>query len=235
MRGVIVGVGPGMGRSIALSMAREGASVGLISRSVERLMSVCGEVERFGVKCYYHVADATNRKAMEEAASTITSRLGGVDALVYNAGGWFSMDAIDGVDEDFLLGAFKSNILGLFNSVKVFLGELVKSRGVIVVISASPKVILSGNVAYAAAKGGQVWMARRLAKELAPRGVRVVCIGPGFTRKDPSPLEPGDPRLGDPTPQPAIYVGEAVVAIISRKMYRLTGEYIALDGGISLL
>ena len=235
LRGIVVGVGLGMGRSIALSMAREGASLGLISRSVERLKAICGEVEAFNVKCYYHAADATVKSSLEEAALSLTSSLGGVDVVVYNAGGWFSTSSVEELDEEFLLGALKSNIVGLFNTVKVFLEELAKTRGVLVVISASPKVILSGNAAYAAAKGGQVWMVKRLAKELAQKGIRVVAIGPGPTSKEPSPIEPEDPKLMDPKPHPAVYVGEAVVVVVSRKMYRLTGEYIALDGGLSIL
>ncbi len=235
VRSVIVGVGLGMGRSIALSMAREGAVVGLISRSRDRLERICGEVMGLGSRCYYEVGDAEDPASIGRAASSITSGMGGVDVLVYNAGGWFSLDNIDAIDEDYMLGAYRTNILGFFNTVKAFLREVERSKGVIIAIAASPKTILAGNVAYAATKGGLVWMTKRLAKELAPRGVRVVCVGPGPTLKDPSPLDPQEPQLLSPEPHPAVYVGEAVVAVASRKLYRLTGECIAIDGGLSIL
>ncbi len=234
IRGVIVGVGHGMGRSIALSMAREGALIGLISRNRGRLESICREVEGLGSKCYYETADATDPTGLSKAAQRISSKLGGVDVLVYNAGGWFSLDGIEAIDEDFMINAYRTNVLGFFNSVKAFLREVEESRGVIIAISASPKTILAGNVAYASSKGGLIWMVKRLAKELGQRGIRVACIGPGPTSKDPSPLEPSDPGLLDPQPHPAVYVGEAVVAIASRKLYRLTGECVSIDGGLSI-
>ncbi len=235
LNSIVLGVGLGMGRAIAYSLAREGSNIALTARDASKLKGICEELGSLNVKCAYYEADVTRKDDLERVRRDFSKSFGGVDILVYNAGGWFSTETIESIDEDFMIGAFKNNVLGFFNSVKVFMEDLVSRRGVIIAVSASPFVISSGNVAYSAAKGGLTWMVKRLAKEFSVKGVRVVCVAPGPTSRKAEPLEPGELRLRSLEPQRPYYVGELVAFLASRRSGRITGECVNVDGGLSIL
>lgn len=233
-RVVVLGVGTGMGRSIALTLASLGATVIIGSRDVERITSICMEAHKYGAECYAYKTDVTVPDELRELAKVVLERHGGATDLVYNAGGYFSLDKIEEISEEFFEEALTLNLKGFFYAVKAFLEQVRGNRGSIVAISASPATILAGNVGYVASKGGLSWMIKRLAKELAPYGVRVNCVGPGPTSHEPAPLETGEAKLRTWEQHPASDVGWAVALLISRAMPRLTGECVTLDGGLSI-
>lgn len=233
-RVLVVGVGTGAGRSIALALAASGADVLLASRSVERIAGICEEVRGLGASCSYHRVDATVREEVERLASTLEHSYGGVTDVVYNAGGYFSLDPVEAVSEELFDRAIALNLKGFFLVVKAFLSQVARARGGFVAVVASPAAILAGNVAYAASKGGLIWAVKRLAKELADRGVKVNCVGPGPTSHGLAPLEAQPAKLRSWDPHPASDIGWAVVYLLSTRSARLTGECLSLDGGLSI-
>jgi len=233
-RVVVLGVGTGMGRSIALALSSLGAKVILGSRSLERLRSICAEASKYGGDCHPYQVDVTRSDELQLLSQKVESEHGGATDLVYNAGGFFSLDPIQRVSEELFDSAYALNAKGFFLAVKAFLEQVQRASGSIVAIIASPATILAGSVAYAASKGAMEWMVRRLAKELAGSGVRVNCVAPGPTSHEPAPIEPGAARLRSWEQHPPSDVGWAVAILVSGALPRMTGECLVIDGGLSL-
>jgi 3-oxoacyl-[acyl-carrier protein] reductase len=233
-KAIIIGVGTGMGRSIALSLASRGWSLALLSRDLEKLKRICQEAGEKGIECHAIRADAAEESSLLSSLREAKKKLGRVDALVYNAGGFFSLDPIDNLGVEMLDNASSLHVRGLFISVKEVLEELKKSRGSVVVIVASPSTIVAGNAAYAATKGAQLWLVKRLAKEMLSFGIRVNSVSPGPTSHDPSSPSDLKVRLGVAEPMPSWDVGEAVSFLLSDSSPRITGENLIMDGGLSI-
>jgi len=231
---VVLGVGTGMGRSISLTLASLGATVILASRSLEKLNSICIETATQGAECYAYKVDVTSPAELRSLAETVEKKHGGATDIVYNAGGYFSFDKTEDVTEEFFEQALALNLKGFFYAVKAFLDQVKRNKGSIITISASPATILAGNIAYVASKGGLNWMVKKLAKELAPHGVRVNCVAPGPTSHDPASLETSEAKLRTWEQHLASDVGWTVALLVSRAMPRLTGECIIIDGGLSI-
>ncbi|MBU41783.1 MAG: hypothetical protein CMN76_01070 [Spirochaetaceae bacterium] len=83
---VVTGASQGIGRAIALALAREGASVGLLARSKEKLLAVCAEIEALGGRAGVYPCDATDYPALRRALDQANQDLGSIDILVNNAG-----------------------------------------------------------------------------------------------------------------------------------------------------
>lgn len=231
---VVVGVGTGMGRSIALALAREGSDIALISRTEHKLLDICSEVRLLGRKCVVAKADATKKEELNVAKNKIISELGEPSILIYNAGGFFTLDKVSDVSEELLDHAYNLHLKGLLFSVQTFLEGIKRRQGSIIVIAASPATMLAGNIAYTATKAAQIWFVKKLAKELQAFNVRVNSVSPGPTSHDKSSVKDLVVRLGSTEPYPAADVGEAVVFLTSRLSPRITGEDIILDGGLSI-
>ncbi|MEM0047229.1 MAG: SDR family oxidoreductase [Fervidicoccaceae archaeon] len=231
---VIIGVGTGMGRSIALSLASRGWNLALLSRSIDRLNEICREAEELKVKCIAIGTDAMDERSLVSSLREARNALLGIDALVYNAGGFFSLEELDSLELNTLDKAYFLHIRGLFISVKELLKDLRERKGSIVVIAASPSTIVAGNAAYAATKGAQLWLVKRLAKEMLKYGVRVNSVSPGPTSHDPSSPEDLEIKLGSAEPRPSWDVGEAVAFLLSKSSPRFTGSNLIMDGGLSI-
>jgi gluconate 5-dehydrogenase len=231
---VIVGVGTGMGRSIALSLASKGWNLALLSRDAKRTGEICNEAEAKGIKCFPIVADAMDEGSLNEAMKEAKKKLGRVGALVYNAGGFFTLDGIESLSLDLLDKAYLLHLRGLILSVKALLDDLKSSKGSVVVVVASPATIVAGNAAYASTKGAQLWLVKRLAKELLSYGVRVNSVSPGPTTHDPSSPSDLEVKLGTYDPRPSWDVGEAVAFLLSESSPRFTGANLIMDGGLSI-
>lgn len=180
---VVTGASSGLGRQFALALAREGASVAIVARRVEKLESVKAEIEALSVPCYTHKCDVTNSKEVSQTVADIKEHFGRIDILVNNAGLGAANVAQDTPDE-----LWNSMMATNINGVFFFAREV----GRIMVEQRYGKVINLGSIhstvamkglpvsAYATTKGAVLMMTKALANEWAPYGITVNAIGPAY-------------------------------------------------------
>lgn len=178
---VVTGAGRGIGREIALAFAEEGADLVLTGRSVDQLTAVGKEVEALGRKALVVKADLQVEADVEELASRTLSTFGRVDVLVNNSGiGGPSgmLWELDPADWD---ETFAVNVRGVFLCCRAFLPSMIQRRSgnIIIIGSMTGKRPLLGRTPYAASKLALVGLARTLALETGPYGIRVNVISPG--------------------------------------------------------
>ena len=239
---VVTGGSRGIGRAVCLELARGGANVVLCyagrEEAAQGTVAACEALgaKALAVRC--NVADAGEVKALMDTA---VKEFGRIDILVNNAG--ITRDGLLMMmkEEDFD-AVVSTNLKGAFLCAKAVTRQMMKQRyGRIVNISSV--VGLRGNagqVNYAASKAGVIGMTKSLAKELASRNVTVNAVAPGFIETDMTAAMPEAAktatlasipmqRLGD-----AEDVARAVAFLASEEAAYITGQVLAIDGGMSM-
>ncbi len=240
---LITGGGRGLGRGIALGLAASGSDVVLASRSRDQLDQVVGEVAAAGGRAAQVVADVAEDDTPDRLVAAAVDRFGALDILVHAAGNQARSPALEMTAEQwdavqrvhlraaFLLSQAVCRHLvgrGAPGSI-VLIGSLTSLRG------------LAGVLAYGAAKSGVIGLARGLAVELAPRGIRVNVLAPGFFPTDLTrdiDDTPARKRLVERVPMgrqgtPEDLVGAAVFLAGEASAY-VTGQILTVDGGWSI-
>ncbi|WP_053237106.1 SDR family NAD(P)-dependent oxidoreductase [Sandaracinus amylolyticus] len=170
---VVIGVGPGIGASLARRFAREGYAVALLARSLEHTRALEGELpESRAFAC-----DASDGASIASAFARIRSELGEPEVLLYNAGsGVFG--TFEDVSAEQLEQAWKVNTLGLFHASREVIGAMkARGRGTVLVTGATAS--LRGGARFAAfaqAKAAQRSLAQSMARTLWPSGVHVAVV-----------------------------------------------------------
>lgn len=239
---VVTGGSRGIGRAICLELAAGGANVVLCyagnEAAAQETVSACEALgaKALAVRC--NVADSADVKALMDAA---VKAFGRIDILVNNAGitrdGLLMMMKED--DFDAVTG---TNLKGTFLAMRAVARTMVKQRyGRIVNLSSV--VGLRGNagqVNYAASKAGVVGMTKSLAKELASRNVTVNAVAPGFIDTDMTAAMPEAAKTAVLGTIPAQRLGrpedvaKAVAFLASDEAAYITGQVLAVDGGMSM-
>jgi NAD(P)-dependent dehydrogenase (short-subunit alcohol dehydrogenase family) len=174
---VVTGAGTGIGRAVALRLSRAGAAVALLGRTRAALEEAAGEAKG---ETFVHTADVRDRASLDEAFDAVAHRLGKLHLLVANAGSG-GPDVVDG--EDRFDDIVRTNLHGAYFSARAFLRHLAPgpaARHIVVISSCVARFGVPGIAGYSAAKAGQLGLVRSLAAELAPQGVRVNAILPGW-------------------------------------------------------
>jgi NAD(P)-dependent dehydrogenase (short-subunit alcohol dehydrogenase family) len=177
---VVAGVGPGLGRSIALASAREGADVVLAARSAARLDDVAKEVTALGRRGLAVPTDLTDPDAAAHLAQAARDAFGHVDALVYNALAMPPIKALGDVSLDAVSASLDANVVAALRLTRLFTPDLVESKGAVVVINSM--VVRFSQLTmgpYKLTKAALLAMAQSLATELGPQGIRVNSVAPG--------------------------------------------------------
>ena len=177
---VVLGVGPGVGRSIALSSAREGADVVLAARTESRLRELAKEVEELGRRALAVPIDLTNPDAGEQLAAAATSEFGEVHALVWNMLVMPPLKDLMKVDAAGVQDGLGANPIAALRVVQQF--GMVKS--IVFVNSMVVRFSQRTMGPYKMAKAALLAMAGSLATELGPKGIRVNSVAPGNIRGD---------------------------------------------------
>jgi NAD(P)-dependent dehydrogenase (short-subunit alcohol dehydrogenase family) len=177
---VVAGVGPGMGRSIALACAREGANVVLAARTESRLEEVAKEVAALGRHALAVPCDLTSPVTAEQLATSAMEEFGRVDSLVYNALAMPPIEGLGTVPLEALTAAFDENVMAALRLTRQLVPALADNRGSVVIISSM--VIRFSELSmgpYKLVKTAMLAMAQNLATEYGPRGIRVNTVVPG--------------------------------------------------------
>jgi NAD(P)-dependent dehydrogenase (short-subunit alcohol dehydrogenase family) len=177
---VVAGVGPGLGRAIALASAREGADVVLAARTASRLDEVAKEVAGLGRRGLAVPADLADAGAAEQLAEVAQAEFGGVDALVYNALAMPPIKDLTSVDLDAIGQSFDANVVAALRLTRLFTEALAASRGSVVMVNSMVVRFSQRRMGpYKLTKAALLAMAQSLATELGPRGIRVNSVAPG--------------------------------------------------------
>ena len=235
---LVTGASRGIGKAIAISLAKEGAEVIInYSSSVENANTVVSEINSFGGNAYPLKADISNENSVNELIKAILDKNNKIDVLVNNAG----------ITKDGLLMRMKTddwqkvldlNLSGVFYCTRAVSREMLKQkRGRIINITSV--VGLMGNAGqanYSAAKAGVVGLTQSTAKEFASRGITVNAVAPGFISTDMtkdlnreailSAIPLG--RLG----KPEDVAGAVRFLAADPSAAYITGQTIQVDGGM---
>ena len=239
---LVTGSSRGIGRAIALGLAEEGCSVSLCARGAEKLHQTETEVRAHGVQTVATTVDMMQADAAQQVVQNTLDALGPIDILINNVGGSQWTPFGDVADEEWN-EIFDMNLWAAVRSTRAALPSMQEhGSGVIITISSIFGRESGGPVTYNAAKAAEISMAKTLAKELAPSGIRVNTIAPGSIifpggnwqkRLDADPEGIGNfvnqeipwGRFGKPEE-----VANVVVFVASPRASWVTGACINVDG-----
>jgi NAD(P)-dependent dehydrogenase (short-subunit alcohol dehydrogenase family) len=173
---LVAGVGPGLGRSIALAAAREGADVVLAARTASRLDDVAKEIASLGRRGLAVPCDLSDPDATEQLARTAQEEFGQVHCLAYNALAMPPIKNLMVVDTDALQTAFNQNAVAALRLTRALDPQL---ESIVYVNSMVVRFSQPTMGPYKLAKAAMLAMAQSLATELGPRGIRVNSVAPG--------------------------------------------------------
>lgn len=238
---LVTGGGSGLGFAIAQAMVQAGARVVLVGRQSAKLAAAASAI---GSNAAWAVHDVSDHASMASFAADVVLQHGVIDILVNNAGIHLKQAALETDVADFqrLLDV---HVLGAHSFVQAFAPAMVeRGKGTILFIASMASLFgIPKVVAYAAAKSAYLGMARTLATELSPSGVRVNVIAPGWIETAMSrQAMQGDPereqRILSRTPLgrfgTAEDVGWAAVYLCSDAARFVTGAVLPVDGGVSI-
>ena len=180
---VVTGGGRGIGRAIALGMAKEGAAVVVSSRTQEQLDQVVAEIAVADSRGLAVVADAADEDDARSPVRAAMAEYGRVDVLVNNVGGSAggNHDPFSGDTEAFM-GTLRLNLVSAFWTSQEALPPMrEQGYGRIINIGSGASKRAAASVAYTAAKHGLVGLTKQMAMSAAPYGITVNCLCPGWT------------------------------------------------------
>ena len=240
---LVTGASRGIGRAIAVGMAKAGADLAISARSAEALAETQAEVETLGRKAFVVPADVTDRDAVFRMVEESIAALGHLDAVVNNAGGTSFMVPFTDLRFEGWTKVMRLNTESIVHVLQAA-GPHLLERGAGSVINVASVAGLGGAplvTPYAASKAAVVSLTKSLAIEWASRGVRVNALCPGWTATDLNRAlwenEQASAAMTATIPMgrwgKAEEMAGAAVFLASDASSYLTGQALAVDGGIT--
>lgn len=236
----ITGATRGIGRAIALELAKEGYNIALNYRTEnEALETLKKELSELGVECYPVQGDVSKAEDSERMTKEIIEHFEQIDVLVNNAG--ITKDKlIQRMKEEEFTDVINVNLVGTFNITKNVIKYMTKKRyGKIINISSV--VGISGNAGqsnYAASKAGIIGFTKSIAKELASRNITANAVAPGFIQTDMTNVLKDEVKeaIEGTIPLKRLGTAEDVAKVVkflaSDDSNYITGQVINVDGGM---
>lgn len=238
---LVTGASRGIGRAIALRLAREGRHVVLVSRSEAPLSDLKAQVEEGGGAASFKAVDVGDSAAFARAIEEVIAEHGSLDILVNNAG--ITRDGlILRMSDDDWNAVIQTNLTSAFVAVRAAARAMMKNRfGRIVNIASTSGVVgNAGQANYAAAKAGLIGFSKTVARELGGKGITCNVVAPGFIETDMTASlsqQVKDAVMG----MMAIKrfgrsddIAAATAYLTSDEAEFITGQVICVDGGMTM-
>jgi len=239
---LVTGGSRGIGKSVALALAKEGAEV-MINYVSNQAMAekVCEEIVAAGGKASPCQFDVSDTSATQSAVESILKTKGPISILINNAGITrdglmmrYSLDDWDSVLDTNLRGAFVASQAVIRSMMKNRKGSIIHMSSIVGITGNA------GQAAYCAAKAGLIGLTRSMAKEFASRNIRVNAIAPGFIETDMTHALTEDQKRAIAESIPLGRVGtadeiaHAAVFLASSQSNYITGQVLIVDGGLGM-
>ncbi len=235
----ITGAGQGIGRAIALNMAKKGANIGIADINLESAERTVEEIRSMGVKAMAIQLDVSKAEEVSRAFKSFIDEMGTLDILVNNAGITKDSLLLRMKDEDWD-AVINVNLKGVFLCSKEAIKIMAKNRyGKIINISSVVAFMGNpGQANYSASKAGLIGLTKTMAREYASRGIRVNAVAPGFIQTAMTEALPENIKeemkrsipLGQfGTPED---VASAVLFLASPESDYITGQVLHVNGGM---
>ena len=239
---LVTGASRGIGREIALELAKNGAFVIVnYNGSKERADSVVDTIKEHGGDAISYQCNVASFSETERMIQDLIKTYHQIDILINNAGITKDNLIMKMSEEDFDR-VLEINLKGTFNTIRHISRQMVKQRGGKIVNIASVSGVLgnAGQANYAASKAGVIGLTKTMARELASRGINVNAVAPGFihtemtevlsdTVKEQVALQIPFKRFGE-----AAEVAKAVIFLVSDAASYITGQVLCVDGGMAM-
>ncbi|TDC06544.1 SDR family oxidoreductase [Streptomyces sp. 8K308] len=243
-RAVVTGVSRGIGRRIALTLARAGADVaGIYLDGDESAEETAAEIRALGREVFFMRGDTGDQTAVEALADGAVQRWGGIDVWVNNAARLMVKPFSEVTAEDWH-GVLAPNLHGYFYGCSAAASRMAAQGNggrIINVSSASDVLAVSGMSAYITAKAGIVGLTKTLALDLAPARITVNALAPGATDTEmnataytPAVRATYEQRIALGRIGTAQEMADVALFLASRASRYLTGQEIVVDGGLSI-
>ena len=239
---VITGAARGIGKAIALKFAQEGANIAFTDLAInEDAENTKKEIEALGVKVAAYASNAADFQQTEEVVNKIIADFGTLDILVNNAG--ITKDGLMlRMSEAQWDAVINVNLKSAFNFIHAALPQMMKQRKGAIINMASVVGVHgnAGQANYASSKAGLIALAKSVAQEMGPKGIRANAIAPGFIETAMTAALPEKvreewkkriPLRRGGTPED---IAEVATFLASDMSSYVTGQVIQIDGGMNM-
>lgn len=239
---LITGAARGIGRSIALKLASEGADIAFTDLKIdEAALATKAEIEALGVKCLAIASNAADFAQAHEAVEKVAAEFGRIDALINNAG--ITRDGLMlRMSEQQWDSVLTVNLKSAFNFIHAVTPVMMRQRGGSIV-NISSIVGIHGNAGqcnYSASKAGMIGLARSIAAEIGSRGIRANVVAPGFILTEmtssmtPETLKQWESRIPMRRGGLPEEVAKVCLFLVSDLSSYVSGQVIGVDGGMGM-
>ncbi len=236
---IVTGASRGIGKVIAERIAKLGAKVICVSRSLADIEKVAEGINKLDFTAIAMACDISNGNQFQELTKSVIEKYGSVDILVNNAGVTKDNLIMRMSDDDWNV-VIDTNLKGAFNGTKAVTRHMMRQRsGRIINISSVVGLIgNAGQANYAASKAGLFGLTKATAKELASRGITANCIAPGYIETDMTNRLPEKIKNALIEQIPLGRIGQStdvavtVCFLASDEAGYITGQTFTVDGGM---
>ncbi len=236
---LITGSAQGIGKSVALLLARNGADIVVSDINLEKAEETAKEIEAMGPKAMAVKVDVAHLTEVERMVGAVLEKFGKIDILINNAGITRDKLILRMTEEDWD-AVLNVNLRGTFNCTKTVIRYMAKQRSgkIVSIASVVGEMGNAGQANYSASKAGVIGFTKTIAREFAQRGINVNAVAPGYIETPMTEILPEKvkeelkrlipmERLGKPED-----VAEAVLFLVSEESNYITGQVLNVNGGI---